>query len=215
MLNSQTALFTGVLALLSTIPATLAASAVVVNNCGTQIYLASVKNNNNAKPQPLAANGRYSEPLSVANNGVSIKVSQAPGGAVAQFEFTLAGDGKVYYDISNIDGNPFAAHGVSLVPSIKSSTANPTCVTIDCPPGARCDAAYNLPDDVRTKVCPGSADLVFTVCTKSKLSSGSGNTGAAPAAPAPSPVNKTPTPVSKAAPVATTTKPRGRYQGKA
>jgi hypothetical protein len=183
MYDSTMALLVGLLALLTTLPSALAASnAIVVNQCGAPIQIASVKNNNNAQPWPLPAGQRYTEPMLVKSNGVSIKVQANPGGKVAQFEFTLASDGKVYYDISNIDGNPFAAHGVSLVPSVKYSAANPTCVSVDCPPGARCDAAYNLPDDVRTKVCPGMTDLVFTLCTKSPLTSGGGATGSAPVA---------------------------------
>ena len=49
MYNSQLVLFTALAALLTSIPATLAATAIVINNCGTQLYLASVKNNNGAK----------------------------------------------------------------------------------------------------------------------------------------------------------------------
>ncbi|KPI35169.1 uncharacterized protein AB675_10156 [Cyphellophora attinorum] len=191
MCNSQLALLTGLLALLISMPSASAASnAIVINQCGAPIYVASVKNNNNAQPWALPAGQRYTEPLLVKSSGVSIKVQASPGGKVAQFEFTLASDGKVYYDISNIDGNPFAAHGVSLVPSVKSSVANPTCVAVDCPPGARCDAAYNLPDDVRTKVCPGMTDLVFTLCTKSPLGGGGGATAGSAPAPAASTVSK-------------------------
>lgn len=177
-----------------------AGTARVVNNCGTQLYIASVKNNNGAKMQPLPVGG-YSEPIVAANNGVSIKVAASPSGPVVQFEYTLAANGQLSYDTSNIDGNPFAQYGTRLAPSQGKSAAFPTCVVVDCPPGAYCDAAYNLPDDVRTKVCPGAVDLVFTVCSGKKMSgasNGGANGGAAAGAAAGA--------AGVAAPAATTSK---------
>lgn len=134
--------------------------------------------------QAVAAS--YSEPM--ANGpGVSIKVSTTPGGPVVQFEYTYSG-GKVYYDTSNIDANPFAQQGTSLVPSTPPSTSYPSCVTIDCPPGKSCAAAYNQPNDVATHVCAPEADITFTVCTGAKLGGGSSVGGkASSVAPAASP----------------------------
>lgn len=142
-----------------------AGSARVVNNCGsgTEVFFASVAQNAPAPMEQLPASG-YSEAYDKPNVGVSIKMSTSAGGPVTQFEFTWA-SGSIFYDISNINGNPFAQQGMSLVPSMAGASGYPTCVAVDCPAGqSTCNAAYNNPDDTRTTVCPEDSDLVFTLC---------------------------------------------------
>ncbi|KAK5076487.1 hypothetical protein LTS08_007333 [Lithohypha guttulata] len=151
-------------AVLSIMPSVMAAgTARVVNNCGMPVYYASVAQSVHAEMKLLPSGG-YSEAYSKPNVGVSIKLAPNATGPVTQFEFTWA-DGDIHYDISNIDGNPFAARGMALTPSMAGASGYPTCQTVSCPAGqAVCDAAYNLPDDVRTMVCPEKSDLVFTLC---------------------------------------------------
>lgn len=158
-------IMTGAAVLLASVPAALAlGTATVINNCGYPIYYASVGQSQHADMQPLQ--GSYSEGYSQPNVGISIKLAPnaTSSGPVSQFEFTL-GNGKISYDLSNIDGYPFSAGGMRVVPSKQNDPSNPTCVVIDCPAGeAYCDAAYNLPDDVRTMVCDENTDLVLTMC---------------------------------------------------
>lgn len=151
--------------LLALAPSVLAAgTARVVNNCGSQVYFASVGQSAHSDMAALPASG-YSEAFSKDGVGISIKLSSSIDGAVTQFEYTWVSGNSVAYDISNIDGNPFSAGGMSLVPSMEGAEGFPSCVTVNCPAGQdRCDAAYNLPDDVRTKVCPENSDLTFTLC---------------------------------------------------
>lgn len=53
-------------------------------------------------------------------------------------------DGKVSWDLSNIDGYPFAAQGIEIIPSMQNDTNNPTCAVVDCLAGeADCTEAYN------------------------------------------------------------------------
>lgn len=150
--------------LLSMAPAAMAAgTAHVVNNCGQTVYFASVSANNNAGMSVLPSGG-YSQGYGSAGVGTSIKISPSATGSVTQFEFTLS-NGAVSYDISNIDGNPFALGGMELVPSMAGASGYPTCQTVSCPAGqATCAAAYNQPDDTRTMVCPGDSDLTFILC---------------------------------------------------
>ncbi|RMZ83084.1 hypothetical protein DV738_g1282, partial [Chaetothyriales sp. CBS 135597] len=125
-------------------------SAKVINNCDFDVYYASVSQGVSAEPALIQ--GSYSEKYSLHNNGVSIKLALEPnlGGEVSQFEFTWY-DGNTAYDLSNIDGYPFAEWGITIEPSVSADSDYPTCVPVDCPAGeVPCDAAYNLPDDVRT-----------------------------------------------------------------
>lgn len=125
--------------------------------------MASVAQNQTAAMVRLPVGG-YSEPYDQPNVGVSIKLAPEATSPVTQFEFTWD-DGKINYDISNIDGNPFVARGMELVPSMAGAPGYPTCVVVSCPAGqARCDQAYNEPNDIRTKVCPDDSDLTLTLC---------------------------------------------------
>lgn len=147
------------------LPSALAlGTATVVNNCGYPVYYASVGQSYHANMQPLQ--GSYSEGYSQPGVGISIKLAPnaTQAGPVSQFEFTWA-NGKIAYDLSNIDGYPFSAGGMQVVPSKQGDPANPTCTVVDCPAGqAVCTAAYNAPDDVRTMVCDENTSLTLTLC---------------------------------------------------
>ncbi|KEF56044.1 uncharacterized protein A1O9_07625 [Exophiala aquamarina CBS 119918] len=158
-------IISGAAVLLASAPAVMAlGSATVVNNCGYPIYFASVGQSQHANMQPLQ--GSYSEGYSQQGVGISIKLApnNTVGGPVSQFEFTWA-NGKIAYDLSNIDGYPFSAGGMQVVPSTQGDSSNPTCVPVDCPAGQSvCTAAYNAPDDVRTMVCDENTSLTLTMC---------------------------------------------------
>lgn len=154
----------GAAVLLALAPTALSVgTAHVVNNCGFDVWYASVAQNSFPAMQKLPANG-FSEVYSLPNVGVSIKLAPSASAAPTQFEFTWA-DGKINYDISNIDGNPFMKWGMSLAPSMAGDSAYPSCKVVSCPAGqSPCTEAYNLPDDVRTMVCDQNSDLTFTLC---------------------------------------------------
>lgn len=138
-------------------------SATVVNNCGYDVYYASVAQSQTASMKLIQ--GSYTEQFSKQNVGISIKLAKSLTGEVSQFEYTWVPGNSVAYDLSNIDGYPFADGGMQVVPSMQGGSAFPTCVVIDCPAGSDyCDAAYNLPDDTRTMVCDEDANLVLTMC---------------------------------------------------
>lgn len=198
--------------LLSSAWSVSAGTAHVINNCGGTVYFASVAQLVNSEFAPLPASG-YSETYSKDNVGVSIKLSKESNGAdVTQFEYTWTkSDNKVAYDISNINGNPFASSGMSLVPSVSASTEFPTCVAINCPAGqSTCTQAYNQPDDVRTMVCPDSADLTFTLCPGGASAGGNSPSASSSGNAAPSNTPATSSPVASDMPAASdTSAPQG------
>lgn len=155
---------TGAAVLLALTPSVLAGTAHVINNCGVPVYYASVVGNASPAMQLLPSGG-YSQVYSGNGVGVSIKLAPQKTGPITQLEFTLSGT-TVAYDMSNIDGNPFAAGGMTLTPSMGADSKNPTCIPVNCPAGqAVCTAAYNQPNDVRTLVCNSASDLTLTLCT--------------------------------------------------
>lgn len=157
----------GVAVLLALAPSALAVgSASVTNMCSYPIYYASIA----GQAQGLTTmypGGSMSESYGTEGTGVSIKLAMnsSLSGPISQFEFTWA-SGKINYDLSNINGYPFASGGMTVTPSMENDPNNPTCVPIVCPAGASvCSAAYNAPDDTRTMVCNEQASLSLTLCS--------------------------------------------------
>lgn len=176
--------FTSAAVLLALAPTAMAmGQATVVNNCGSPVFYAPVGQSDHAEMQQMQ--GSYSQGWGSQGNGMSIKLSPEANGQVTQFEFTWA-DGKINYDMSNIDGNPFASGGMALVPSMQNDPNNPSCVPIMCAAGeASCDAAYNQPNDVRTHVCSEESNLVLTLCPGGgSIGTSSGSDSSTPSAPA-------------------------------
>lgn len=155
---------TGAAVLLALAPTALSVgTARVVSNCAGPVYFASVAQSVNAAMNVLPESG-MSEGYSIPGVGVSIKLAPNSSGPVTQFEYTWQ-DGSIYYDISNINGNPFFEGGMELVPSMAGDPNYPTCAPVTCAAGAStCTAAYNAPDDTKTMVCSQESDLVMTLC---------------------------------------------------
>jgi hypothetical protein len=160
---------TGAAVLLALAPSAFAlGTATLYNNCGFDIWYADISTSPEGMtmlPSGAAFSAGYSDP----GVGYSIKVapSDSINGPITQFEYTWSTD-KISYDISNINGNPFAANGVVLSPSMAGDPNYPTCQVVNCPAGESvCTAAYNQPDDTDTMVCDEDSSLVMTVCTSS------------------------------------------------
>lgn len=132
----------------------------IVNACGYSVYYMAAGPGWQSGVQELPSPSYNPRP----GSGMSIKLSPQLNGEVTQFEYSWD-SGKVHYDLSNINGAPFAAAGMSLVPSVQNDSRYPTCVSIDCPAGQEpCVAAYNQPNDIRTHVCHEDVDLTLTLC---------------------------------------------------
>lgn len=163
------ATISGAAVLLALAPSALAlGSATLVNSCPFDIYYAPTSGSYEGMVA-LSPGGSYTSGYDEQGVGVSIKVGTSSdlGGPITQFEYTWA-DGKINYDISNINGDPFADNGVVLTPSMSGDPNNPTCLPVNCPAGdAVCTAAYNNPTDTDTMVCSEDSSLTMTVCAGS------------------------------------------------
>ena len=182
-----------------------AGSAIVNNHCAQPVYLWSVSDYADGEMHTIAPGGSYSEPYRTAKNGggVSIKMAKVDNlwgvdgvqPDINQFEYTLAGN--IWYDISNINGNPFYTGGLTLTPS------DPSCPSKVCPAQQKdCQDAYNIPtDDHATAACSAESNLVFSLCADGQGASDNSEAKAAPAAEAVA----EPSPVAEPAPAAVTT----------
>lgn len=162
-----TSIITGAAMLLALAPSVMAVgSASVTNMCPYTIYYASIAGQSEAMTA-MASGGSMSEAYTDQGQGVSIKLAlnDTASGPISQFEFTWT-DGKVFYDLSNINGYPFASGGITVTPSMENDPNNPTCVPIVCPAGqAVCSAAYNQPDDTDTLVCDQDSSISLVLCS--------------------------------------------------
>lgn len=97
--------------------------------------------------------------IKIAINATTLYTYPAPPVPITQLEYTIGG-GKVWYDISNINGYPFKDNGVNL------TTSDGGGPSVLCPAGvAHCDGAYNKPDDDHaTGATADSADLIMVLC---------------------------------------------------
>jgi len=169
MMLSKTAVLAAV-ALATFVPAALAGKASVENRCDQDVYLWSVAGSAGADMVTLPPGKSYSETYRLNHNGggISMKLALTKSqGDITQFEYTLDA-ATVWYDVSNINGNPFADGGISVKPS------DPACSPVVCQAGiAKCREAYNQPtDDHATHACPSTYDLNVVLCPGKTQSQG-------------------------------------------
>ena len=107
--------------------------------------------------QKVAPGDAYSEKLhrDPVSGGVSIKVTANEGGlydgsAQMNFAYSLTG-GRVWYDLSDVFGDPFKGKGVKV-------TANGG----KCP--GMCWADGTMPGGGQTRDCAADADVVLSIC---------------------------------------------------
>jgi hypothetical protein len=159
-----------VAALIVALTASAAAYKVQIkNNCETEAYIWSCGDKIGDMQTLQPGEEPWSEEFYSKQGGAagpSIYVSKTNSymeGAITQLEYYF--DGKiVWWDLSNINGNPYGKDGVIL----KSSLENPpykACEPVTCPPSAGpCNMAYNTHEQLLgTHDCPGS-DLIMELC---------------------------------------------------
>ncbi|PLN85483.1 putative BYS1 domain protein [Aspergillus taichungensis] len=139
-----------------TAQATALGRAVVHNNCPDTVYLWSVGGAVGPR-QTLAPNDIYSESFyhDAASGGVSLKITRSPdglwdGSAQTNFAYSLTGD-RVWYDLSNVFGAPFADSALSV------NSDDPGCGGICWPEGIN-------PGGNHVKDCSAEATEVLTLC---------------------------------------------------
>jgi len=181
-------------------------SAIIVNHCEFNTNVWPVDSERNPQsPIVIAPGSSYSEVYHTpSNGGVSLKVSGNDTiTIITQFEYTLAG-GTIYYDGSNIncsgDDCPFWNWNLYI------EASDLTCPGRPCPAQTVCTGFYELPDDVATLACGGTADTILHLCLASSLLPASGDSVSIPAEQPTPTSTPTPTPVPpqiNEAPVAT------------
>lgn len=133
--------------------------AVVVNHCPETVYLWSV--GGSVGPEQTIPSGHsYHETFHYdpASGGIAIKITRTVNGLYdgspqMDFAYTLDGNG-IWYDLSDVFGDPFSGSIVSVKPS------QTTCPSICWPQGVS-------PGGSQVKVCQASSNVTLTLCANS------------------------------------------------
>lgn len=131
-------------------------NAVVQNNCNAPVYLWSVGGSVSDRVKIDPGDG-YAEAFrhDPASGGVSLKITRTENGLYdgspqMNYAYTLDGD-KVWYDLSDIFGDPFEGHAVGITPNKQG------CPGICWPNGVSTGGS-------QVKTCSANGDVVLTVC---------------------------------------------------
>ena len=135
----------------------------VINACSFPIYLVVCSQNPStcSGDSTLAANsGTWSQVyVPGSEGGQSIKISTTSGaGDILQFEYTND-DPVLWYDISEVNGNPFGQYGFTM------TSTDSTCGQGHCaPPATSCPAIFTDPTNGIPYRCGISAGIGVTLC---------------------------------------------------
>ena len=136
-------------------------SSNVVNDCSFPVYLYACDESSCGAEVTLAPGQEYSEPYtSTTNDGVSIKIGTTSGEVqkpILQFEYTNS-NGLVYFDVSQVNGNPFSANGYFLS---DSAGLHDTC----SPPATSCPFVFYTPTDGTVFNTANSNSIGVTLCS--------------------------------------------------
>ena len=136
-------------------------SASVLNSCGFEVYVYVCDQSSCGSVVNVGPNGgTYSAPyISTVNDGVSIKIGTVTGEVekpILQLEYTPTSD-LVYFDLSEVNGNPFGPYGFTLT---DSAGLNMYCA----PPGTECTWVYTAPSGGMVYAIPISESIGVTLC---------------------------------------------------
>lgn len=131
-------------------------NAIVTNYCQETIHVWSV-GSSITDYQVVASNQSYTEQYRNDNvtGGITLKVTVIADGIYIgtpelDYGYTLD-NGTIWYDISDVNGDPFAGSNVALVPSIGA------CQSFIWSNGVS-------PSGINTAPCSSDADLQLTLC---------------------------------------------------
>ncbi|KAE8149611.1 blastomyces yeast-phase-specific protein [Aspergillus avenaceus] len=134
-------------------------NAVVKNSCDHPVYLWSVGGSVGEK-QTIESGKSFSEPFrhDASSGGVSLKITTVDNGLYngspqLTYAYTLDNAG-VWYDLSDVFGDPFSGSAVVIKPTDTS------CPSICWPNGVS-------PGGSQVKVCQAESDEVLELCAKS------------------------------------------------
>ena len=130
--------------------------AIVQNNCKKPIYLWSV-GGSIGPARTIQPGGHWQAPIhrDPVSGGIAIKITRTPNGLYdgsPQMDYAYTLDGTtLWYDLSDVFGDPFNGHPVSVV------SANPNCPSI-------CWADGISPAGSQVRDCAAGSDLTLTLC---------------------------------------------------
>ncbi|KAF2396387.1 Bys1 family protein [Trichodelitschia bisporula] len=135
------------------------ANAIIANHCPFPVTVYPVGSSVGPATTLPANTGLYSEPLQrdAATGGRALKIVSAPadlytaGKAQTVFEYNLAGDGNVWYDLSDVFGDLFA--GYKLVEGSRDAS----CGSVVWPQGVN-------PGGSQVRECGEGSDVVLDLC---------------------------------------------------
>ncbi|KAK0508655.1 hypothetical protein JMJ35_008931 [Cladonia borealis] len=136
----------------------------VDNFCTFDVYLYSCNEQECGAEVTVAANGgSWSAPISsTTDDGVSIKIGTTSGEvekAILQLEYTNSG-GLVYFDASQINGNPFGDYGYTLGDTVGLESY---CA----PPCTDCAGVYYSGEDGTVYAISNTESIGFSLCAHS------------------------------------------------
>lgn len=150
--------------------------AVVVNNCNYDVSLSNVPASGGGYSnidQKLSPGGTYTQTWTPLSNtmGWSIKLFKGQDMSnLLQYEYTCHDDGIIWYDLSEVNGNPWDQEGWMI-------EGSPGCTPRQAAYRHPTDDAYGMQD------CPDDSTITVTVCADS---SGSGSPSSPAESSAPS-----------------------------
>ncbi|KAJ5981008.1 hypothetical protein N7481_008306 [Penicillium waksmanii] len=138
-------------------------SAVVHNKCDFPVYLWSVDSSISDTMTLVASEGGYSEVYRSddTTGGIALKMTLEEDGLTTSkpqtiFSYALNDDeSKIFYDLSDVFGDPFTGHTLSVTPSEDS------CEGICWNGGISASYVSN------TEACTQDADVTLTLCADS------------------------------------------------
>ena len=133
-------------------------TAVVHNKCQFHVWLWSFDGIQAVPAHKLTPGAMFAESYRQGQNGggISIKIARGDNpytNPIEQLEYKV--DSTLWYDLSEINGHPFADQKILLKPSRHTGSA---CVDVTS------ETAYQQPDDTATKACSLNTDLLLTLC---------------------------------------------------
>lgn len=139
--------------------ATATGSAIVINKCTYDVYLANTPaadGGYSAVSETLSPDDSYSQQYTELTNGDgwSLKLSNSSTNwnDILQYEYTYHDDGTIWYDLSEVNGNPWDGNW-----EITSSESS-------CAPKQQA-YRYATDDAYGMQACPDSATITVTLCS--------------------------------------------------
>ncbi|EEH38448.1 Bys1 family protein [Paracoccidioides lutzii Pb01] len=132
-------------------------NAIVINKCTFPAFLNSVGSQIGPEKYLAPNGGRYSEPFrrDPQSGGIALKITRESGGLVKGAPQTIyaynLNNNLIWYDLSNVFGNPFEPKALRLSP------LDNRCPTIFWPNGVP-------PAGSQTRNCQPNSDVTLTLC---------------------------------------------------